>query len=205
MCWWCKDPSCLDGEKCYYRQNKSLLLNSRTFKDAVRRIECATGKKVAYAPGMPWNGLRPAFVPGIRDAVMGGTSGTGGLTCSLCQAPIQGTSGHADHVTPWQSYTEQSARSAMREHGQNWMGGAIPDDFARVMSSDPRNLQPAHARCNEEKSDSMPGRPAGAARRERREQQAREEARRREEERRRIERQQQERAERARQWGSRWG
>lgn len=205
MCWWCLDPSCLDGEKCHYRQNKSPLLNSQTFKGAVRRIERATGQKVAYAPGMSWNGLRPAFVPGIRAAIMGGADGRGGLKCSLCPGRITGTQGDVDHKTPWHDYVMQLLSAAMGEYGQDWTGGVIPDDFARVMCSDPNNLQPAHAHCNEQKRDSMPGRSAGAARRERREQQAREEARQREEERRRIERQQQERAERAWWRGSRRG
>ena len=205
MCWWCLDSSCLEGEVCDFALNASPLLESGTFKDAVRRIEAATGQAVCYAPGVPWSGRRPSFLPGIRAAIMGGPDGMGGLKCALCPGRITGTQGEADHKTPWYDYVMQSLRAAMGEYGQSWAGGAIPEDFARVMCSDPSNLQPAHVRCNGQKSDSMPGRPAGAARRERREQEAREAARQREEERQRIEMQQQEREGRARQRASRWG
>ena len=70
----------------------------------------------------------------------------------------------------------------MQEHGQSWSGGAIPEDFARVMSSDPRNLQPAHAACNQRKSDSTGAHRAGETRRRREEEerQEREERRRKE-------------------------
>lgn len=91
----------------------------------------------------------------------------------------------------------ESAKAAMREHQQSWAGGTIPDDFVRVMSSDPRNLQPAHAKCNESKSNSMPGRSAGAVKRDNREAQRREEARREAERQKRIRQQQRERDERA--------
>ncbi len=167
MCWWCGDPDCEDGKKCRNARTRNSLLNSNTFRGAVRRIERATDRKVAYSPGTPWDGRRPAFAPGVRESVMGGSGGTGGVTCQLCNTAINDTCGHADHKIPWREYTMQSAQKAMQEHGKNWTGGAIPEDFVRVMSSDPSNLQPAHARCNESKSDSMPGLSAGGSRRER--------------------------------------
>lgn len=197
MCWWCGNPDCEEGEKCRYARTRNPLLNSDTFRGAVRRIERATDQKVAFAPGAAWDGRRPAFVPGIRDAVMRGPGGAGGQACALCGKAISGTRGHADHKTPWADYTAQSAKAAMREHQRKWTGGTIPDDFARVMSSDPSNLQPAHASCNESKSNSMPGRPAGAAQRERREAEKREKARREAERQKRILQQQRERDERA--------
>lgn len=199
MCWWCGDPDCEDGEKCRHARTRNSLLNSGTFRGAVRRIERATNQKVAFAPGAAWDGRRPTFVPGIRDAVMRGPGGAGGQTCALCGRAISGTHGHVDHKTPWADYTEQSAQAAMREYQQSWTGGVIPDDFARVMSSDPRNLQPTHARCNESKSNSMPGRSSGAAKQENREAEKREKARQEAERQKRILQQQQARDERYRQ------
>lgn len=193
MCWWCGASDCRDGEKCHHAQSRNTLLNSNTYRSANRRIERVTVQRVARAPGVPWDGRRPAFVPGIRNTVMGGAGGN----CSICGTPITGTV-HVDHKIPWRTYTEQSARTAMQELGQSWTGGPIPDDFVRVMSSDPKNLQAAHAHCNESKSDSLPGRPAGAARRENREAQRQEDEYQREAERRRISQQQADRDERAR-------
>lgn len=199
MCWWCGDPDCEEGEKCHYARTRNPLLNSDTFRGAVRRIERTTDQKVAFAPGAAWDGRRPAFVPGIRDAVMRGPGGAGGQACALCGKAISGIRGHADHKIPWADYTAQSAEAAMREHQRKWTGGTIPDDFARVMSSDPSNLQPAHARCNESKSNSMPGRSSGAVKQENREAQRRAKARQEAEQQRRTLQQQQERDERYRQ------
>ncbi|MDE6261494.1 MAG: hypothetical protein K2M42_11690 [Oscillospiraceae bacterium] len=197
MCWWCGDPTCIDGKKCRNARARNDLLNSNTFRGAVRRVERATDQKVTYAPGMPWDGRRPSFLPGVRDAVMRGPNGAGGGICPICGKAINGTHGHADHKTPWKDYTMESARDAMREHGKRWTGGAIPDDFARIMSSDPKNLQATHASCNESKSNSMPGRSIGDARKERQEAQAKEAALLREEQRKRTLQQQRERDERS--------
>lgn len=197
MCLWCGDPACIDGKKCRHARSRSPLLNSDTFRGAVRRIEYTTGQKVTYARGVPWDGRRPSFIPGVRDAVMREPSGAGGGICPICGKAINGTHGHADHKTPWKDYTMESARDAMREHSRKWEGGAIPDDFVRVMSSDPKNLQATHASCNESKSNSMPGRSAGAAKKANREAEAREAARLREAQRKRTLQQQRERDERA--------
>ena len=109
MYWWCGDPDCEDGEKCRNARTRNSLLNSNTFRGAVRRIERATDRKVAYSPGTPWDGRRPAFAPGVRESVMGGSGGTGGVTCQLCNTAINDTCGHADHKIPWREYTMQSA------------------------------------------------------------------------------------------------
>lgn len=124
--------------------------------------------------------------------------------CSLCNTAISGTPGHADHIIPWRDYMMQGAQKAAQEHGQNYTGGAIPEDFVRVMSSDPRNLQPTHARCNESKSDSMPGRPVGKSRLERRAAESLEAKRLKEKEEQRRLQQQRERDERAAWRNSRW-
>lgn len=196
MCWWCEDPTCVDGEKCHHARTKNSLLNSNTFRSAVRRVEGTTNRKVTYSPGVPWDGRRPSFLPGVRDAVMRGPSGAGGGICPICGKAMDGTHSHADHKTPWKDYTMEAAQGTMRR-GQQWKGGAIPDDFVRVMSSDPKNLQATHAKCNESKSNSRPGRSAGDARKANREAEAREVARLREAQRKRELQQKRERDERA--------
>lgn len=180
MCQWCGDPTCVDGEKCHHALKRNPLTNSNTFSAARRRIERATGSPVRMSPGAFWAGRRPGFVPGVRDAVVNPAGGP--PVCSLCHQPIAPGQGQADHITPWREYTQNSAKAAMQEHGQSWSGGAIPEDFARVMSSDPRNLQPAHAACNQRKSDSTGAHRAGETRRRREEEerQEREERRRKE-------------------------
>lgn len=209
MCWLCGDPTCIDGKKCRNARARNDLLNSNTFRGAVRRVERATDQKVTYAPGVPWDGRRPSFLPGVRDAVMRGPSGAGGGICPICGKAINGTHGHADHKTPWKDYTMESARDAMREHSRKWEGGTIPDDFVRVMSSDPKNLQATHAKCNESKSNSMPGRSAGDAKKANREARAREAERLRKEQQERALQQKRERDERAARrasnQGSLWG
>ena len=58
MCWLCGDPTCIDGKKCRNARARNDLLNSNTFRGAVRRVERATDQKVTYAPGVPWDGRR---------------------------------------------------------------------------------------------------------------------------------------------------
>lgn len=95
MCWWCGNDNCTDGEKCRHARSQSPLLNSNTYRSANRRIENATGQRVARAPGVPWGGRRPAFVPGIRDAMMRMSDGI----CPLCRTAISGEA-QVDHTTP---------------------------------------------------------------------------------------------------------
>lgn len=206
MCWWCGDPACDDGEKCGFDPFENLLLRSDTCLDAVDRIENIIGQgEVTYRPGACWvRGKRPSLIPGIREAVMGGPSGTGGMICPLCGKAIIGTNGHVDHKVPWQAYTEESARAAMREYGQSWAGDPIPEDFARIMSSDPDNLQATHIDCNRHKSDRLPGKGSGSVRELNRKAKAEEAARLREAQRKRTLQQQRERDERAAQRDSRW-
>lgn len=213
MCWWCGSPDCEDGEECDFELSTNPLLDSDTFRGAVRRIEFIIGESIAYAPGVPWSGGRPAFIPGVRNAVMRGGDDTEELICPVCHTAIDGTDVHIDHRIPWKIYTDQSAKAAMREHGLVWIGGSLPDDFVRVMSSDPDNLQAAHSLCNERKSDSMPGQPAGVSRRNNKAEQEAEAAYERAEEQRRVEEQRKARAKRAarreakrqQQQGSGWG
>lgn len=200
MCWWCGNPACDEGSICDFDYAMNPLLNSNTFWNTVQRIENAIGREITYAPGKPWDGLRPSFISGVRDAVMGGPTGTGGMICPLCGVAINGTNGQADHRIPWEDYIRQSARAAMREHNQNWAGGSIPDDFARVMSSDPDNLQATHARCNGHKSNSMPGQSAGDVRKANQEARARMAARQKEAERKKREQQRRDKEE----WYERW-
>lgn len=199
MCWWCGNDNCTDGEKCRHARSQSPLLNSNTYRSANRRIENATGQRVARAPGVPWGGRRPAFVPGIRDAMMRISDGI----CPLCRTAISGEA-QVDHTTPWKPYIEQSARTAMQEHGQSWTGGSMPDDFVRVMSSDPNNLQVTHARCNQSKSNSMPGLSIRAVRQGNRKARRQEADDREKKKQRRILKQQAERDARAERWDRRW-
>lgn len=154
MCWWCGASDCRDGKKCHHAQSRNTLLNSNIYRSTNRRIERITDQRVARAPGVPWGGERPAFIPGIRDAMMRKADGI----CPLCRTAIDGDEAQVDHKTPWEDYVVQSAEAT------GWKGGALPDDFAYVMSSDPDNLQVTHARCNQRKSNSMPSRSAGSAR-----------------------------------------
>lgn len=204
MCWWCHDPSCANGRKCHYDEDTSPLLNSNTYQSAKRRIEDIAGPIRTYAPGMPWDGRRPSFVSDLWNAMMRGPDGEGDPICSQCGNPIPSGQRQLDHIIPWRPYIEQSAQAAMQEYGEDLTDIPIPDDFAKVMYSDPDNLQPTHAHCNQSKSDSMPDRPVGAVRRDNREAQRREAERQKEAERQRRLQQEAEREERADRRRRRW-
>ena len=68
MCLWCENPACIGGKKCRHARIRNSLLNSNTFRSAVRRIERTAHRKVTYSRyGELWDGWRPSFFPGVRE------------------------------------------------------------------------------------------------------------------------------------------
>lgn len=161
MCDWCFRAECVDEKQCKGRPGNSPLLTSRTFQEVYRRVVGVIGPW-PLAPKLFWDGSQPYFFGAIRAHVMGprphvtAAGAVNQITCGICGQAVDGR-GHVDHITPWKRYMAEKLEAAAAERGAAWQGGHVPKDLVQVMYNDPVNLQPAHASCNESKSDFVPG------------------------------------------------
>lgn len=150
MCRLCGEADCKKGSLCqldpYYR--------SDDFRAAFHRVQQyeedltfrSMGCELFYlAPGAK----RPAELSKVWSGYK--AKAARGFICPYCQRYY--TVGDVDHRIPWRQYICRFLH--ISEH----TGKEIPMLVARVLASDPANLQLLCASCNRSKGDRMEGTP----------------------------------------------
>lgn len=144
MCRMCGDDDCKDGKECHlaeyiYRPN---------IRDAILRVQAFDNGFVSNGFGTqqyalhPSGGTRPALAPGVQEHFR--DLGDKGFSCPYCDRRLAGGS-NIDHVIPWLTYIQR-----MLGLGPD-ADLVIPMFVARVLASDPDNLQLTCENCNKSK------------------------------------------------------
>lgn len=143
MCNMCGEVDCDNGNRC----NLGKYLQMPNIQMAIKRVQGYDSTFTARSLGCqqyelyPSGGQRPAWVPGVWNHFQNLES----FICPGCGKTFQ--SGHVDHMTPWRSYIQRELD--LGADAQE----TIPLFVARVLASDPNNLQLLCAQCNWTKGD----------------------------------------------------
>ena len=146
MCTLCKNSECENGEMCGLAPYVAI----PAVNAAIKRVQGIDSGFEAYGFGeQRYEGetTRPAPVTAVWSYIRRRAA-----RCPYCKRSSI-TVWHIDHKMPWNAYLHQML-------GLNADAPlSMPLFIARVLGSDPNNLEPLCSSCNESKGDRIPGTP----------------------------------------------
>lgn len=144
MCKLCENDDCAKGEMC----GLGPFVAISAVDAAIKRVQAVDSGFTAYGFGEQWYERgRPAPVTAVWNYIKRRAQ-----QCPYCMRSSI-TQWHVDHKIPWNAYLHRMLGFKADDPL------SMPMFIARVLGSDPNNLEPLCSTCNESKGDKVPGTP----------------------------------------------